>query len=349
MVETAILAIAGATAGLIVAAGAAAVLRILAPDLPRIDEVAMSSRIVLYTLAAAVVVTLLCGLIPAVRGARGARALASSRGQVSSRHAWQWGLVGVQVALSVTLLAGAGLLVRSFDALARVDAGFEPTRVLAFRVARNTNEWNDYDRVVQRINRRLDELATLPGVEAAAASGFLVPGVATESPAEFQVVEGEGAARPRDRREPVRLTKLLRNAPGSPLGRRVCRRPSSQAERQASLEAMVNRSFADRYFPGRSVLGLQLRSEGAAPARIVGIVGDARELGLDRNPVATVYACDSAMTPFGAFLVRTTGDPVSVVSSVRQRSTSSSRSKPSTTSCRWSSESRARKRRNGCA
>ena len=160
---------------------------------------------------------------------------------------------------------------------------------------------------------------------------------------------GRRSGRTRDRRKPVRLAKLLRDAPGSALGWRACRRPSSQAERQAGLEAMVNRSFADRYFPGRSVLGLQLRSEGAAAARIVGIVGDARELGLDRNPVATVYACDSAMTPFGAFLVRTIGDPVSVVSPSGRRSTSSSRSKPSTTSCRWSSESRARKRRTGCA
>ena len=209
----------------------------------------------------------------------------------------------------MTLLAGAGLLVRSFDALARVDAGFEPTRVLAFRVARNTNEWNDYDRVVQRINRRLDELATLPGVEAAAASGFLVPGVATESPAEFQVVEGEGAGDPVIAASRFVSPSYFETLQVPLLAGELCRRPSSQAERQAGLEAMVNRSFADRYFPGRSVLGLQLRSEGAAPARIVGIVGDARELGLDRNPVATVYACDSAMTPFGAFLVRTTGDP----------------------------------------
>jgi predicted permease len=114
LTETAVLTFAGAALGLLVAAGASTGLRALAPQLPRFDEVGIDARIVTYTTATAVVVALLCGLFPAVRSARAAGSLSrSTRAQVSSRHSLQWLLVGVQVALSLTLLTGAALLVRS--------------------------------------------------------------------------------------------------------------------------------------------------------------------------------------------------------------------------------------------
>ena len=85
----------------------------------------------LYTLAAIVAVTLACGLVPAIRAARAGLSGALSdarRSQVSSRHSLQWLFVGIQVALSVVLLAGAGLLIRSFQELSRVDPGFDASR-----------------------------------------------------------------------------------------------------------------------------------------------------------------------------------------------------------------------------
>jgi putative ABC transport system permease protein len=118
-------------------------------------------HILLYTLALAVTVTFLCGLLPAIRIARGGLAGASNeadRTQVSTRNSLQWLLVGMQVALSVTLLAGAGLLVRSFQELSRVNPGFESSRVLTFRVSGSWAEMTDYGRLVQRIDGTLEAL-----------------------------------------------------------------------------------------------------------------------------------------------------------------------------------------------
>lgn len=119
---------------------------------------------------------LLCGLFPAIRSANGTRALShAGRAEVSPRQTLNWTLVGVQVALSVTLLAGAGLLLRSFDSLVRVEPGFEAEHVLTFAVHGSFSEVNDAVGVVQRINRTIDELGALPGVDAAA-TALGVPG-----------------------------------------------------------------------------------------------------------------------------------------------------------------------------
>ena len=146
LTEVFVLALAGAAAGLLLATGASGVFRALAKDLPRIDEIGLNFRVVLYSLACAMVTTLLCGIFPAIRGTR--RDLAGSlahagRSQVSGRNPLQFVLVGVQVALAVTLLAGAGLLLRSFQELGRVSPGFDPERVLTFHISTSWGETAD--------------------------------------------------------------------------------------------------------------------------------------------------------------------------------------------------------------
>ena len=98
-----------------------------------------------------------------------------TRTTTSARHSLQWLLVGVQIALSVTLLAGAGLLVRSIDAMSRVSLGFDPTHVLTLRVSGQYGA-ETTDSHIQRINRVLDGLESLPGVEGVAIASSL-PGV----------------------------------------------------------------------------------------------------------------------------------------------------------------------------
>jgi hypothetical protein len=131
----------------------------LAGDLPRVAEIRLDTRIVLYSLLCSVFATLLCGLFPAIRGTR--RSLSSSlaqtsRSQVSGRTQLQWLLVGTQVALAVTLLAGAGLLLRSFQALGRVSPGFEANHVLTFHISGSYGETADWKGLTQRITRTLE-------------------------------------------------------------------------------------------------------------------------------------------------------------------------------------------------
>jgi putative ABC transport system permease protein len=127
LTEVFVLALAGSALALGVAGAASQVFHSLAKNLPRVEEIGLNGRLVLYTAVCAVLTTLLCGLFPAVRGTR--RTLAASlaqagRTQVSARNPLQWLLVSVQVALAVTLLVGAGLLLRTFQALGRVSPGF---------------------------------------------------------------------------------------------------------------------------------------------------------------------------------------------------------------------------------
>ena len=316
LTETAVLAFAGAAAGLLVAASASVAIRRWAPELPRLNEIGIDARILIYTMASAVVVALLCGLFPALRSTREAAALSrGGRTQVSTRHSVQWLLVGFQMALAVTLLAGAGLLLRSIEALSRVDPGFDPARVLAFRLSGTWAEEEDRGRLVQRIQGTLDELSVLPGVRSAA-TAWSLPGVPRQFQIEFQPIEGRS-----DSAKPV-LAEWRTVSPEyfdalqiARVAGELCRRPP---DARPAAEVMVNRSFADRYFHGRSVLGLRLSWEEASlTGRIVGVVADVRESGMDRNPGPTVYACDSAPSPFPWFLVRTEGDPSALAGAVR--------------------------------
>ncbi|MDX1555695.1 MAG: ABC transporter permease, partial [Xanthomonadales bacterium] len=318
LTETGVLAIAGAFLGLLVAAGAIALFQSAAVEVPRADELAIDARIVGYTLLTAIPVALISGLLPAVRGLQaGAAITAPGAARVSARHATQWTLVGVQVALSITLLAGAGLLVRSIEKLSDVDPGFEPAHVLTFRVSGNWGETVDYAGVTQRIDGTLEALRGLPGVEAAATS-WSSPGIPTGYEEKFELAEGRSETEAELIAEwrtvspsyfetlqvPLVSGDLCRQSPGS----------------RAASEAMINRSFADTYFSGRSVIGSHLSWEsGTMNTRITGIVGDARETGLDQIPTPTVYACHSAPNPFPLYLLRVEGEPMATAASVRQK------------------------------
>ena len=310
LTEAAVLAVAGGAAGLAVAALAAAALRRLAPDVPRLNEAGVDGHILFYTSGCVIVVALLCGLVPALRGSRGKELPRASGARISGRHRLQWLLAGVQVALAVTLLTGAGLLLRSAMMLGRVDPGFEPRGVLTFRISASFGEQQAYDRTVQRINRTLDSLRAIPGVSASA-TAILLPGVGAFSN-DFTIVEDRQQASADFRAVSPSYFETMRMPV---VAGELCRRSEGA---QGSPEFMVNRSFADRYLPGRNAVGFHI-NVGLSNNRIAGIVADAREQGLDLEPVPVVYSCFSAPTPFPFFLVRTEGDPASLAAAVRAK------------------------------
>lgn len=316
LVEAGVLALAGGALGLLVAAGTSAAFRYLGAGLPRIDEIAIDWRILLYTLGSALVVTLLCGVLPAIRFGREGVSDAlkkAGRTQVSAKNSLQWILVGAQVAFSVTLLAAAGLLVRSVHELSRVDAGFESSHVLTFRVSGNYAETADPGRLAQRIEGTLDALRALPGVAEAAAT-IMLPGVPSQFESTFTLVEARGEKEPLVAEHRFVSTGYLATMGIPLLTGEPCRQRAGDAR-----HVMVNRSFAARYlsaFPAAVGLHLEDRA-GASPNRIVGIVGDARERGLDRDPGPVVYSCVSGGNPTPHFVVRTLGEPMAIASSVR--------------------------------
>ena len=318
LTETLVLAVAGAAIGLLLAAGASAVFHSLARNLPRVEEIGLDWRIVVYSLACALAATFLCGLLPALRGARyelGDALKQAGRSNVGGRNRMQFVLVGAQVALAVTLLAGAGLLVRSFEALSRVSPGFDASRVLAFHISMSWGETADQKAAKQRTIHLLESLRSVPGVENAAAS-LSLPGIPSEFQSEYKVVEGRADSEP----------KVLGQGRGvSPEYFATLRIPLLSGQLCSggeTSEMMVNRSFADAYFPGGAAVGRHLVQPGntyVPPTLIVGIVGDARESGMDHAPSPTVYWCWSNAQPGLFFLVRTRSDPRLMTETIRRQ------------------------------
>jgi putative ABC transport system permease protein len=317
LAEVLILALSGAALGLLLAAAAARVFHSLARNLPRIEEITLDWRIVLYSLACAVVATLLCGLFPAIRGTR--RDLAGSargaRTSVSAGNRVQFSLVGVQVALAVTLLAGAALLVRSFQQLSRVSPGFEPEHVLSFQISSAWSETGDPKASKQRFERILERLRVLPDVEAAA-TAYSLPGIPNEFQVELKMAEARAETEPKIVAQGRGVAPTYFATLQIPLlAGEMCR------DEPNVRTMMVNRTFANTYFAGSSPIGRHLSQPGniyIPASEVRGIVGDARETGIDREPVPTVYWCSNFGQPGTHFLARTRGEPRSMAETIRR-------------------------------
>jgi putative ABC transport system permease protein len=319
LTEVLVLALIGSGLGLLLAAGAAHVFQQMANTLPRAGEIVLNWRIVFYTFVCALATTLICGLVPALRGTRLelAQSLAqNSRTQASSRHPLQWLLVGVQVMLAVTLLSGAGLLLRSLQQLSRVSPGFDPGQVLKFQITGSWGETADMKTLAHRIDRTLDGLRGTPGVEAAAIAE-LVPGIPEKYQMEFSI----------DGRSNLEHKVLAESRPVSSGYFDTMRIPLFQGEpcreQSATSDVVVNRSFVRMYMNDSPVLGhnLAIVAERSLPIQgiVRGVVGDAREEGLNTPPVPTVYLCFSAPSPFPNYLVRTHGGPMAMAETIRRR------------------------------
>ena len=316
LTESLALAVLGSVAGLFVAWGATQAFHLMAKTLPRADEISLDWRLVVYALGCSLVATLLFGLIPAVQATR--RSIAGSlagqgRTQVAGGSPLQWLLVGVQVALAVTLLVGSALLLRSFQALGRVAAGFDASHVLAFEVSASWGETVDRKGMAQRIENDLNAVRSVPGVESAATS-FTLPGMPDQFPSEFQLLDGHGstdkiASDSRAVSDGYFATMRIPVLAGVPCS----------AQRQWT-DVVVNRRFAETYLPGQTVVGRHFKRgqfDTTDPV-IAGVVGDAREGGLNRAPGPLVYSCanDPSMAPH--FLARTKGDPGAMAGTIRR-------------------------------
>jgi len=319
LTEMLVLALAGAGLGLVVATASARLFRSFATGLPRVEEIVLDWRIVLYTFVCAIFATLLCGILPAIRATR--RSLAGSmaqgsRSQVSGRNPLQFALVGIQVALAVTLLSGAGLLLRSLQELGRVSPGFDPQNVLTFHVSSSWAETGGFQAANQRVERILDVLRATPGVTSAAIS-LTLPGVTSGTQVEVLTAEGRAPSAPKMMADTRAVTGEYFATMRIPLLEgAVCRSAPNTSE------VMVNRAFATAYLDGSKALGRHLTQPGNSyipPSEIRGIVGDAREGGLDKPPSPTVYWCYGGMQPGTYFVARTHGDPNAMIETLRRK------------------------------
>jgi putative ABC transport system permease protein len=227
-------------------------------------------------------------------------------------------LVGMQVALAVILIEGAGLLVRSFQELGRVSPGFDPQHVLTICISSTFAEAGG-NAAKQRTNRILDSLRSMPGIEVASTATSL-PGVPDEYQIELKATEGRAETEPG-----VSETKILAQGRWVDpeyfsvlhipiLAGELCR------DKPDVLAAMM--IAFNRYLKGPAAIGrhlVQPANPYSRSAEIRGIVGDVRETGLDREPPPTAHFCAGAMQPFTVFLIKARGEPGSLAGTVRRK------------------------------
>lgn len=316
--EGLVYAFVGALLGVFAAIAAIDILRNRVPDIPRINELTMDVRMVLFVVGLSVLAAVLFSLAPILQVLRrelSTYLIRGGRGSVGNRQRLPRVLVVAQLALATALLIGAGLFLRSLIKLQEEPLGFQPDHVLALRVTATYGE--SPEATVERHQRTINALAAIPGAGSVAMSSGL-PGVNPTWPREFAIT-GEPVTE-----GTLQFTtwRIVTGGYFDTLGIaiREGRSCQMQTDSQNPFEAVVNRSFAERYLQGREVIGRTIRGGpiGDAEARIVGVVSDAREDGHSIAPQPLVYACGYLRYwPDSEYLIQAR-NPAAVASSVRQ-------------------------------
>ncbi len=328
LAEGTLVGLAGGAVGAGAAVLAVRLLRTRAPDaLPRLAEVSVDARVLAFALAVSLGTVLLFGLVPALRGSRGDLAGAlrggrggAGRGATRGRSA----LVVVEVALSLMLVVGAGLLIRGLGRLEATEKGFDPGNVVTLRVFPPEPRYAD-EGAARELYRRLREAAAaVPGVRHAGLAnhipmtgGSAVTRVQTSGPAPadgdlvyYRSVSPEYFAAMRSR---LLRGRFMQEADLAGPGGGV----------------VVSRSLAKAFWPGTEAVGQSVTLSRAAQgrpgmgdpmaARVVGVVEDERQYDLVTDPVPTVFV-PYTWDPWThvVVLARTDGDPARVVPALRR-------------------------------
>ena len=309
LAESAVLGLAGGVLGLVANSWLLGLLVHLLPDgLPRADGISVDATVMMVTLTASLATSLIFGVLPALQGSRveAAQALKQSGDRGSSRTRGRAALVVSEMALTLVLLAGAGLLANSFLRLQRVDPGFRVEHAtVADLMVPQARYPKEADRI--RLYRRiLDGLSARHELQAVAV-GFPGPLHGDNASATFNI-EGRVAVSRADK--PFSHVGAVSGgyfaAMGIPL---IAGRTFDDRERDAATPAaIVNTALARLYWPGENPIGKRVRfdDDAASPwAPVIGVVADTRQLGLKEAPPPLLYVpYEQLGLPFTTVAVR---------------------------------------------
>jgi len=329
-----LLAAAGAVIGIALAAWVVKAIVAIGPRLlPRLSEVSVNGRVLGVSAAVAIVTGLVFGLVPALYTARPDIAAllresvrGSSRGGMNRLRS---GLVVAEMALAVVLLIGAGLLIKSFAALLRVDTGFRTENVVTFDVSLPAAKYAKDDARIGAMSTLMTRLASLPGSQSVGEingrplgrllmlTAFDVTGAPPKGPRDRTIVEVHPA------------TPSFFSAMGMSLKRgRVF--SESENRRDGHQVLMINEEAARRYFPGQNPIGKEITlgvsyNEILTPAdtngvrgEIVGIVGDVKQRGLSAELFPMVYVPYNVLPgALNSIVVRSTSPASALETAIR--------------------------------
>jgi putative ABC transport system permease protein len=328
LTESLLLAVLGCLLGLVFAGwGLKALVAISPRDLVNLQGVGLDLPVLALTVIVSLATGILFGLAPSLEATRlnlndalkeGSK---GAGGQDARSRRLRSALVVAEVALALVLLAGAGLLVKSFVRLRGIDTGFDTEGVLTTVVSLPLSKYKEDPQVVAFFREATERIRTLPGVRAAGIVNYLplYGGLGANT---IFFIEGRPAPPPGE--EPttdVRVTDAgYFKAMGIPLLRG--RNFTDQETREARRVVLISESMARQHFPGENPLGKRIRVhmfEDPQPMEIVGVVGDVRYDNLLQEGVPAVYFPHPELTyPFMTLVLRTAGDPAEMTPAVRR-------------------------------
>jgi putative ABC transport system permease protein len=325
LTESLVLAGLGAVAGLALAVPAMGFLERLVPEAMGAARLTLDWRVLAFATVIAVAAALAFGFTPAWRGSRltpqeglrdGGRGTAGARS-----HRFQHSLIVVETALAVALLTCGGLLLQSFQHLWNTDLGIRTERLLTFETP--LVRYKDFDKRVAFVNAELEKVRAIPGVTDAGAISR-IPLTVTDN-SRFYLLAGQS----RDSvSKQIALTRVVSHGYFATVGARLREGRFFEASdrKSESPAVVVNESFANRHYPGRSPLGGRLKFERLNEKgywyTIIGVVKEIRERGVAEDSRPAIYRvheqADQSNDLASGIVVRTALQPKSLISEVRQ-------------------------------
>jgi putative ABC transport system permease protein len=317
--ESTILSLAGGALGLLLAKGG---LRLLvsyaARFTPRANEITVDSRVLLFSLGLSLLTGIIFGSIPAMLTTGNVsahikdRVISEAKGMRSRQRARN-ALVIAQVALSFALMAGAGLLIRSFWLLTRVDPGFRTENVISMLLDLNVSKYKDHRDLIRDFDRQLLNKVNANPLVVSSALTLTFPLDDRGSDAQRFQIEGR-------KKQPNEPDPVLDGRSVTPGYFRTLQIPLERGRlftdadgKDAPEVAILNHAMAARYWGDEDPIGHRISSDGGHWATIVGVVGDVHQYGLDKAPTEEVYQPQAQFTTrIISLLVRTRDDPMRI-------------------------------------
>jgi predicted permease len=325
LTESIVLAAISGVMGTLLAFGGIRLIRAFGPDnLPRLNEVSLDLRVLGWALATSLLAGILVGLAPAMTTLRrdlrpsGEESGRSVSGGASSRRIRR-ALVLAEFALAIVLLVGAGLLVRSWWYVSNIDPGFRPERVLVMEVSSPVTYSVPWQRA-DLYHRVLEQIQAVPGVE----STGIIDDLFSDNPREhvLTVERDDGTVTERLRLSRDEVSADFFRTLGTPLLRG---RFFSIGDRpEAPPVAIINDAMARRSWPGRDPVGKRftvgLRNPDGPWYTVVGVVGDMRRQGLEREALPQIFVSLAQNPPsrsVGLFIRTSSEDPLAMAGALR--------------------------------
>ncbi len=353
LTESILLALIGGTLGLLVARWGIQFILYISPNaIPRSREISLDWRVLAFTLSLAFLTGILFGLVPALQGGTVDvhETLKETGRGTSGRHWLRSSLVVVEVATTLVLLIGAGLMIRSFYRLQNVNPGFSYEHLVSFAVTIPSKKYSVDDQVDQFFSRLLENIRTLPGVDgSAAASGlplgnngwqtsFIVDGRPLPERSQTPLMEACLVTPDyfRTMNIPLRRGRYFEQHDNRAwlAGRDLSK--LNEGERQiAGLNVIViDEAFARRYWPGEDAVGkrIHLGSDPSAPVlEVVGVVGRVKMEGLSEDSGRVQGYLAFSQMPFNGMTViakTSSADPNQLVAVMREQVKAIDRDQP---------------------